>query len=191
MPDISLQPFPEKENLSFYDLRELFKKIGVDITKKDLRSDNFVEGSAGWIIKQDGTAEFQSITLRRLEALEASDTLQESADTARGSTSEVPELKKEILVRIGGGIRVKFEYANENGVSINAQVYINGVAVGSVFNTSGTIFLTASQDFNISPFDLIQLFIERTGGSGSVACKNFRIYYDKVSSPDETTVNVN
>jgi hypothetical protein len=121
----------------------------------------------------------------------ASDTLVASADTERAWTDDAYTKRKEIIVRLGGTIRVKFDMKRSavGAPGVLGKIYVNGVAVGTERSSGDTTYETFSEDISISPFDLVQLYTNRNGGAGITGyVRNFRIYYD-LSSLDQTTVN--
>lgn len=73
MPIIELQPIPEKQikgrtmgGVDFF--RRLFNNLGIRVSKRALRSDDFETKVQGWEIKSDGNAEFTGkITIGGLE----------------------------------------------------------------------------------------------------------------------------
>ena len=95
----------------------------------------------------------------------ASDTLQQSNDTARTTSTGAYEKKKETKLNIGltGTIRIKFDL---RVVVVGAQnavgkLYRNGVAIGTERSTASGAYQTYSEDFNCSTWeqnDLIQLY---------------------------------
>jgi hypothetical protein len=124
----------------------------------------------------------------------ASDTLKQSADTERSTTSNSYVGVKDILIdNIQAGlssIRIKFDLKN-GGSSYNAygRVYINGVDVGTERSTNSTTYVTFSEDFSVKNGDRIYLFIkEQTASPNTAYAKNFRLYYDLTTTTETTVV---
>jgi hypothetical protein len=141
----------------------------------DSGTSTIIRGNYGW--DDNGTN-----ALLDLVIFSASDNLKFSADTLRIGNSDTYELKKQITVRQGGTVRIKFDLKQSNsGSSAFARIYINEIAVGTEQQSSGATYTTFSQDINIKAFDRIQLYAKDTSGSGSdlYQVKNFRIYYDR------------
>lgn len=65
MAVIEVQPMPEiVERISFTQLRQSFKTIGLVATKRSYQSANFVSGSAGWQLTAEGNLEANDGTFR-------------------------------------------------------------------------------------------------------------------------------
>lgn len=117
----------------------------------------------------------------------ASDVLQASADTERSHTTATPTMKKEIVVRNRGTVRVKFDLKDDfNGAS--GRIYKNGSAVGTS-RVATTSYVTYSEDITVAENDLLQVYIWTDGvGGHNVYTKNFRLYWTDIPAP-EYTVN--
>jgi len=114
---------------------------------------------------------------------EASDILQISADTERNSSSESYELKKEILVKRIGVVRVKFDLkigTAGGGKTAYGKVYRNSGAVGTERTDTTGSYQTFSQDIAVLDLtDVIQIYLHKnSGGTSNAYCRNFRIYFD-------------
>lgn len=122
----------------------------------------------------------------------ASDTLQQSADTARTTNSITPAIKlKEIEINFDGTVRVKFALRTtvvQGGNSVYARIYKNGVALGTTRSDIDGTLETYSEDLTFQKDDLIQLYGWIQGGSVVCEVSNFRIYYDEITVA-ETIVN--
>jgi hypothetical protein len=147
---------------------------------------------AGKVLRLDGTGKLPALdgsqltNLIVLEAATASDNLKASADTERteGYNTSFAK-KKEIIARVGGTIRVKFDL-KFGGPAGNARavVYINGAAVGTERTTTSTSYTTYSEDIKVAPYDKVQLYARHDWNDGaSIAyVRNFRLYWDKAFS---------
>lgn len=140
-----------------------------------------------------GGGEWIRIDNITIHELTASDTLEESADTERNRDTDAFILVKEIYIRLGGTIRVKFDIKGDTASfapAVEARIYINGVAKGTLRTSGDDSYETTSEDFNVSAYDKIQLYYK---GNGTNFCyiRNFRIYYTKSTTTNETTVNTN
>lgn len=152
--------------------------------------------TAGKVLMSNGVSAdptFQTLTTP-LILLTASDNLKYSANTERTEVSNINYvIKKEIIIRQKGTIRVKFDLkGSDTTYSFRGRIYVNGIAVGTERNQQGagaTTYATYSEDITINAYDLVQLYIknEATGGL-TTYCRNFRIYYD-ITNPENGTVN--
>ena len=89
----------------------------------------------------------------KLEALAASEV---------GFVSTTYIKKKEISVGTGGTITVSFRLKTD-GIGVYGQIYVNGVAVGTVRTTTSTAYVTYTQNITVAAGDLVQLYVK--GGS--------------------------
>ena len=113
----------------------------------------------------------------------ASDNLKQSADTQRNTNSSNWTLRKEIQINYSGVIRVKFDLCRDNVNNVfQGQIYINGAGVGRV-REGLTTWTTFTEDIRIGSGDRVQLYL-KSDGSNRIYCRNFRIYYDKVTVDD-------
>ena len=101
----------------------------------------------------------------------AGDHLIVSADTERNTDSTPYAMAKEIIIGLGGTLRIKFDGKFQSNQSY-ARIYRNGVAVGTEQTLTNT-YQTFSEDIaGWSAGDLVQLY---TKGLYAYV-KNFRIY---------------
>jgi len=123
----------------------------------------------------------------------ASDTLQASADTERSQygTDSGWVKHKELLSRIGGTARIKFDLKGDGSGSAYGQIYINGIATGTEQHTSSTTYVTFSEDLNIAPGDRIQLYLIGGNSYSTTYCRNFRIYGTLGTLTDYFGINLN
>lgn len=149
------------------------------------------------LVRLDEDGKLPIEILSRIRAI-ASNTLRASADTerSRGGTDlpiNTPTKYKEISTEFGGIIRVKFD-GRGNGYTGQeyAQVYKNGVPVGTLRDVSSSTYTTFSEDLLFEKGDLIQLYIWTTSSNPSYKSygKNFRVYYD-LENGDIANVNLN
>lgn len=111
-------------------------------------------------------------------AMIASDALLGSSDTELLGLAEIVFTKrKEIQVLVPGVYRVKYAFGNNNGGIGNCQanVYKNGVAVGTQRGTAADAYVVYSQDLTFAEGDLVQLY-SKNSDSTSHKCKEFRVY---------------
>ena len=133
--------------------------------------------------------------------LVASDYLVDSLNTLDETQNTSPNKEKELtLNEASGTIRVKFYLQSKNGdENANAQIYVNGSAVGTGRSTKSTgsdaeaDWEKYSEDISVSTGDKIQLYLWRTndGYTDTARCKNFRLYYSRSITPIAGTVNLN
>jgi len=110
-----------------------------------------------------------------------------SADTERSTSSGSATKLKEIIVIFSGTVKVYFsmQYAGSGGGTNYAQIYINGVAEGTLRgHADKNIWHEYSEDIAVSSGDLVQLY--GWVSSEGVKVKEFRI---KSALPDICTVN--
>ena len=120
-----------------------------------------------------------------LREFQVSDNLKISADAERTEALPVYTKVKEVLVRLPGSVRIKFDLKSSvSGQNSRGRIYKNGVAFGTERSTTSNSYTTYSEDLTFSAGDLIQLYIrdaENTEANVAYA-KNFRIYYDEIAS---------
>ena len=117
----------------------------------------------------------------------ASDNLKQSADTESSLTSSsdpAAALKKKFKVYVSGIVRISFEIKlSTDGGSykhINAQGYVNGIAVsGTAQNSSGS-YVKYTYDIPVEVGNTVELWISLTtnGSSTTGYWRNFRVYWD-------------
>lgn len=120
----------------------------------------------------------------------ASDNSQISSDANKNmlfvGTSYV--LAKEIQVKIGGKVRVKFDAKTDNQSNGFAKIYVDGIAVGTE-RTLTTSYTNYSEDILVRSFSSVQIYTKNAvAGSMSSDVKNFRISFDVTR--DNTTGSV-
>lgn len=110
-----------------------------------------------------------------------SDTLQFSADTERSTTSNTSTKLKEIIVAVGGVVRVSFDLKHSTGSSTfsYAQIYRNGVPWGTQRQTDSTSYITYTEDIYVNKGDLIQLY----AWGDTCWVRNFRIKWSDSFEP--------
>lgn len=126
----------------------------------------------------------------------ASDVLKYSADTERTFANGSPyTLKKAISVRRPGTYRVKFDLKSSSSGSVKGKIYVNGIAVGTERTTTGTTYVTYSEDIPITFTQLssgsvdIQLYIQSNVNAGNDAIyRNFRLYFDVTNLVDGVVI---
>lgn len=114
------------------------------------------------------------------------DRLFHNNDTLRSSTNASYTKVKESTIDYTGAIRIKYDYqaSGSGSVTYFAQLYINGVAVGterSLNLGSGT----SSDDVFVSSGDLVQVYVKvssQVGGPNSTQISNFRFYVASILS---------
>jgi hypothetical protein len=76
--------------------------------------------------------------------------------------------------------RIKFDLKSAGTVHYAyAQIYKNGVAIGTAQSTYGTTYLTKSEDFTgFKAGDLIQIYAKEDAVSWPAFVQNFRLYFD-------------
>jgi len=121
-------------------------------------------------------------TLEDILLSSASDTLVASNDSVgtTGSTSYVKV--KTTLIRVGGGIRVKFSMKSRNGDTVTGRIYVNDVAIGTEQSQTSTSYIEYSQDITIKPFDSVQIYTKVGGGGNDSYISDFRIYFDTTAT---------
>lgn len=129
----------------------------------------YIYGGAGWISLG-------------VDSHIAGDVLQVSADDEHVSDfHDVLAKVKEIQIPRDGTLRIKFDAKQDvgGGDPPYAQVYRNGVAVGTLQRPSSTTYATFSEDISgWTAGDLCQLYYAGISGGSAVhiAVRNFRIY---------------
>jgi hypothetical protein len=64
----------------------------------------------------------------------------------------------EYKIPFSGTVTVKFQLKDTNTNGINAQIYKNGIAAGTLRNTSSAAFVTYSEDISVTRGDIIKLY---------------------------------
>lgn len=112
------------------------------------------------------------------------DLLYISADTERNTSNTSYTIVKQITIKKGGTLRIKFDIKRVEAPSSGTAyglVYKNGSPVGTVQTTTEITYQNKSQDIaGWSPGDSVRLYIKAdAGGGGETYIQNFRIYVDK------------
>ncbi len=118
----------------------------------------------------------------KLEALAASEV---------GFVSTTYIKKKEISVGTGGTITVSFRLKSASAVTSYAaygQIYVNGVAVGTVRTTTSKTYVTYTQDITVAAGDLVQLYVKGGNVEYLAFADQFKIL---VAAPSTSTVLLN
>ena len=114
----------------------------------------------------------------------------DSADTERTSTVTAMTKKKEIEFNdIDGIITVYFELKDNGGLPVSAQVYKNGSPAGTSRDSTGTTYISFSENFSVVTDDLIQLYVDANGVGRTAYIQNFRLKYARYITPTSGTVN--
>ena len=151
-------------------------------------------GTANQLLQTNSGATAPEWTTQAIIETVASDVLQQSADTERSEVGAAYVKVKEIRVKLGGTLRVKFDLKDSVSVGANpsyGRIYIDGVAVGTEQTVASTTYQTFSEDITnlTGEYYLIQLYIHGNGASGSTALtENFQLYYDVEPVSDTTVV---
>lgn len=95
---------------------------------------------------------------------------------------------KEIISNFDAGtVRLKFEIKIISNNTVYAQIYKNGVAVGTLRSSTSNLYTAFSEDIVFSKGDLIQLYARTFTASSSVQVRNFQI---SVAKNPHGTVNL-
>lgn len=82
------------------------------------------------------------------------------------SNTEMSKIR-EVQSLVSGDIRVSFNLSSGTSSYVYAQIYINGVAVGTLRSSNNnTSFTTFTEDFTVKKGDLIQIYARKTNTSG-------------------------
>jgi hypothetical protein len=154
--------------------------------------------TANKILSLDNNAKIPAVDGSQLTALPsisnvciASDTLKISADNISGSSATTYVKVKEIKINISGTVRVKFDLGNGGLHTAFGRIYKNGVAVGTERSSSTDTYTTYSEDIQLAPGDLLQIYAHTSADTSRNAnIQNFRLYYDK-SVQGEYVINQN
>jgi hypothetical protein len=108
-----------------------------------------------------------------------------SATTLEPTQSATPVLLKEIKISSSGSgtVDVQFDLKTQSD-SASARIYKNGVAFGTERTTTSTSFVTYNEYLNVSPNDLIQIYV---WGTGSYVDHSVQNMYIKASGYEVTT----
>ena len=99
-----------------------------------------------------------------------------SNNTEVGTIDRVWKRLKSIKINnMSGTVRVRFDLMiNTENTPVSAQIYKNGVAVGTMRSTTSTSYVTYTEDISFSRGDEIQLYVKEDYYTGYV--RNFRLY---------------
>ena len=119
-----------------------------------------------------------------------------SANTAQSTTSLTAVKKKEIQVLQGGKISTSFQIKGTTGGGTTyGQIYVNGVAAGSMQNTTngqGSYSTFSDSSISVNAGDLVQVYIYVSSASYTGYLQNFNITCGGVVYPPQAgTVNLN
>ena len=121
----------------------------------------------------------QGVLLREVQA---SDTLRLSSNGERANNSNSYKKVKEIVVLIGGKIRVSFNLKGSTNYSGYGRIYINEVAVGQERVVHEKVYSTFTEDLPCAPGDRIQIY-SHSSSDNYAYVNNFRIYFDFLAAP--------
>ena len=110
----------------------------------------------------------------------ASGSLRFASDNEVSMSSTEWDKVKTIVVMISGIIRVSFDLSVYD--SGKGRIYRNGVPIGIERSVSSSGYSTFTEDISCSPGDSIEIWVQ-SYSSYKVFVKNFRIYFDIVSTP--------
>lgn len=116
-----------------------------------------------------------------------SNTIILSALTERSTTGAATKVK-EVRVSAQGKARAVFDIRG-TAVDANAiaQIYLNGVAWGSSVTVNSATYLARTIDnIPILPGDAVELWISRSGSSGTTFVRNFTLRWDVLNYPGST-----
>jgi hypothetical protein len=136
-------------------------------------------------VTQGKTPHGIDITTFQPAKLALGDVLFHSNDPATGKLPTVEELQKvkEIQIGIDGDFRVKFDLYVTKDNTGEAQIYKNGVPIGTLRTlgpADSTMTVTYTEDIlNIKAGDYLQLYGRHVTGISPVKISNFRLYVDK------------
>lgn len=118
-------------------------------------------------------------------AVRGSETLRNSNDAEKTTTSDTYVKKKEVLLNADlDGCRIKFDLYGQtsNNAATKGRIYKNGSPIGVERYRSGatTGWTTYDEDFTgFSSGDLIQIYIHREGPVVNGRVRNMRFYYSE------------
>ena len=119
--------------------------------------------------------------IRTITGYRASERLRNSNNTSKNTINIVATKLKEVKINADlAACRVKFGlYNGATTNNANAQIYKNGVAIGTLRSTASLTEVTYSQDFTgFVTNDLIQIYAY-VSVDGSAIVLNMRFYYGK------------
>lgn len=117
----------------------------------------------------------------------SSSQLQLSADTQNDHASaDITSYtkSKEIQFYMAGVVVTKFGLKTDNAsYSVTARIYVNGIAVGTERTTTSTSFVTYTENIDVDPADLVQIYVKVASNDGqTLSLNNFRFYFDKMTA---------
>ena len=95
---------------------------------------------------------------------------------SKSASVSTPFKAKEIRVNVSGRVRVAFELYDQSSGGANGRIYVNGSAVGILRQVlSPPSFVTFTEDITVKKYDLVQLYIWRSGTENVTIAQNFII----------------
>jgi len=169
-------------------LERLFARVITLLTGGKIKSSNFVAGTSGFQIEDDGSAEFNDVTVRgdftgivetneiTLSGVTAGGNIIKSDDAeelqASGSYTKV----KELQIAASGTITVDFDLKGhpDDPIEVYGRIYVNSVAVGTERWRAESTYQTFSENIAVQDGDLVQLYAKQNNSYGAYV-RNFRI----------------
>jgi len=156
-----------------------------------IESSTFSAGSAGFQLKDDGSAEFNNVTLRGFllypSITSGTALIIKSTTTlfATNYTSIVnlasgwgPWASYQIMA--SGTVNVVFNLYGAGGATAYARIYVNNIAVGTLRSTTSTTPVAFSETISVTAGDLIQLYGYSSSASFNASVNYFAL---KIASP--------
>jgi hypothetical protein len=107
----------------------------------------------------------------------ASNNQQFAADTERSGNATSYTKIKEILVKVGGTIRVLHEM-KASGSFGRSYIAVNDAQVSTSRSESDNAYHSYSEDLTIKAYDKVSIYYKSDTGPVTTYIKNFRINYD-------------
>ncbi len=105
-----------------------------------------------------------------------------------GTTSSSYQKLKELSPMIRAGVvSVAFDFSSSNSETCHAQIYVNGVAVGTLRTKSVTGFTTYTEDITVANGDLLQIYANGPANVGVPRVCNMKVMVTVPSLPQDLT----
>jgi len=142
-----------------------------------------------WSYATRTLTQFDAEFLKNTQVI-AHDTIRAEANTERSTLNTSMTKVKEIKVSVTGKIRVWFDLKSAaNGYTVEAQIYKNGSAVGTLRQSDTTTYQTYQEDIDVTDGDLVQLYYRTTNNAVDAFVRNFKIGYDITYKSDEVMLD--
>lgn len=149
-----------------------------------------VPGTAGYLLQTNGAGANPSYIPPIFITPYASGTFIEtySMQFVQSTSSVSFQKLKELSPMLRAGIiSVSFDYASSSNAATQAQIYLNGIATGTLRSDSTGAFTTYTQDITVISGDILQIYGHGDGSTTLASVCNLKIKVTVPSLPQDET----